>query len=284
MFVARLPVVLVMVAASGFASAGAVAAARGVTVQITQLPGEFAAGAAPAPVTVVASRSRGGCIRVRWSLVLGVEGVRPDHVRVDRIEQDGSFPTRVEATGDAIRITDRRLDPGTLCRGRTVTARYEISVAGEATGATGRLTLAAAAFSAGGQLLDRTTATRPVRLPRAPQPSDAVGADVQGADGLSAERLGADGPAAGRTSDSRVVRVGPIGLAVGAAMVLSGLVLLARVRRRSRRLRRLAEVRRPARRPAARGRLGPAAADISRRTTQRRGRPRQTLTLPPARR
>jgi hypothetical protein len=233
--VVRLPAVLVIVATFS-AGAGAPAhAAQGVTVRITQLPGEFLAGGPPATVTVSASRSRGGCIKLRWSLVLRVDGARPDRVGVDRIEQDGSFPVDVGNTGDAIRITDRELDPGTLCRDRRVTAQYEISFPGGATEDTAELTLAAEALTAGGQLLDRTTVSREVRPAEAPTSSaPAVAAPAQSGPSVAGAGGGLD---ARRASDSRVVRVGPVGLAVGVVMVLLGLALLARVRCRSRRLR-----------------------------------------------
>jgi hypothetical protein len=254
---ARLCTVLVIVTVSGFASAAPVAAAEGVTVQITQLPGEFVAGGPPAPVTVVASRSRGGCIKLRWSLALRVDEARPDRVRVDRIEQDGPFPVDTEVTGNAARVTDQRLDPGTLCRNRTVTAQYEITFPGDATG---EVTLVAEAFSAGGELLDRTTVTRGIRpAETSPTPEPAPGAAAGAA--APAQSGAASQGAADRVSDEGVVRIGPIGLAAGALMVLLGLGLLVRVRRRSRSLR-----------------------PISRRTTQRRGRTRQPLTLPPVRR
>lgn len=258
---ARLCTVLVIVVTSGFAGAAPVQAAEGVTVQITQLPGGFVAGGPAAPVTVVASRSRGGCIKLRWSLVLRVDEARPDRVRVDRIEEDGPFPVDTEIAGNAARVTDQRLDPGTLCRNRTVTAQYEITFPGEATG---EVTLAAGALSTGGQLLDRTTVTRGIRpAETSPTPEPAPGAAGTAApaqSGAAAQGAGG-GLGADRVSDEGVVRIGPIGLAAGALMVLLGLALLVRVRHRSRSLR-----------------------PIGRRTTQRRGRSRQTLTLPPVRR
>jgi hypothetical protein len=198
--VARLSAVLVISAAFGLATAAPALAAQGVTVQVTQLPGEFAAGGPPAPVTVVASRSRSGCIKVRWSLVLRVEGARLDRVRVDRIEESGSFPVNVRTTGNTARITDRQLDPGTLCRDRTVTARYEISFAGDAADAAAEATLAAEAFSAGGQLLDRATVTREV------QPADASAPPEPTADAATPAQSGRRPrrPAAGSTRTGRV--------------------------------------------------------------------------------
>ncbi len=125
------------------------------------LPDQFTAGGRVETVSAVVSRSdRGDCIKVRWSLVLGVQGLRLDQVRVDRIEETGSFPTEVRIDGDVARLTDRQLDPGTLCPGRTVTARYRIAFAGDV--GQGRVSLAAEAYDANLRLLSRQTATRAV--------------------------------------------------------------------------------------------------------------------------
>jgi hypothetical protein len=307
--VARLSVAVVCLAGFGWATAAPAFAAQGVTVQITELPGTFAAGGAPKTVTVVASKRSGDCIKVRWSLVLRVDGVRLDRVRVDRIEDNGSFPVTVQTEGDAARVTDRQLDPGTLCDDRTVTARYNVSFTGDAIdGGGGEVTFAPEARSVNGQLLDRTTVTRAVASAQAsPAPSE----DEDPAANVPTEEPSSAGTAAGgqvdanRTSDgSSVVRVGPIGLGVGAVLVLLGLGLLIKVRRRSRLTGRPGQRevwygatarRRPTGREAWRGRASSeydespapvtAPVGLSRRTTQRRrGRPRQTLTLPPMRR
>lgn len=230
---ARLCAVLAGVAGSAVATAGPALAAEGVTVQIKQLPGAFVAGGAPGTVTAVASKSRGDCIKIRWSLVLEFDGVRPDRVRVNRIEDDESFPVTPQPAGDSVRVTDRRLDPGRLCDDRSVTARYDITVVSGAVGGDGtaaRLGLAVEAFSSKGQLLDRTTVTRDVRGDTSPSPEP-----TQATPALSSPpAAGAGGGiAADRTSGDSVVRAGPFGLAAGAIMVLLGLGLLVKIRRRA---------------------------------------------------
>ncbi|WP_341719782.1 hypothetical protein QQG74_08785 [Micromonospora sp. FIMYZ51] len=129
--------------------------------ELSGLPDQFTAGGRVETVSAVVSRSdQGGCIKVRWSMVLGVQGLRLDQVRVDRIEETGSFPMEVRIEGDAARLTDRQLDPGTLCPGRTVTAQYRIAFTGDVD--QGRVSLAAEAYDQNLQLLSRQTATREV--------------------------------------------------------------------------------------------------------------------------
>ncbi|MFG1778181.1 hypothetical protein ACGFIG_17350 [Micromonospora sp. NPDC049048] len=133
--------------------------------ELSGLPDEFTAGDRVETLSAVVSRDGGGCVKVRWSMVLRVRGLRLDQVRMDRIEENGSFPLDIRADGNVARLTDRRLDPGTLCPGRTVTARYRVAFAGDVT--RGRITLAAEAYDANLRLLSRQTATRSVIGPNA---------------------------------------------------------------------------------------------------------------------
>lgn len=152
----------VLVCATGWAALppAPASAAPGFNTEITQLPGRFVAGRGAETVTAVVSTSlNGNCQKVRWSLVLRLQGVRPNQIEVDRVE-NGSFPVEVRAEGNGARLTDRQLDPGSLCRGRTVTAQYRIAVDDAASN--GRITLSVEALDAGGRLLDRGSATRDV--------------------------------------------------------------------------------------------------------------------------
>ncbi|RIV35602.1 hypothetical protein [Micromonospora radicis] len=137
--------------------------------ELSGVPDQFTAGGRVATVSAVVSRTdQGGCLKVRWSMVLAVQGLRLDQVRVDRIEETGSFPVEVRVDGDAARLTDRQLDPGTLCPGRTVTAQYRIAIVGEVD--QGRISLAAEAYDQNLQLLSRQAATREVVGRRAAAP------------------------------------------------------------------------------------------------------------------
>ncbi|MBQ1026753.1 hypothetical protein [Micromonospora sp. C95] len=155
----RIGVALACLTGVGFAMVAPAHAAF--ATELGGLPEQFTAGGRVATVSAVVSRDdQGDCIKVRWSLVLGVQGLRLDQVRVDRIEETGSFPVEVRAEGDAARLTDRRLDPGTLCPGRTVTAQYRIAFDRDVD--RGRVSLAAEAYDRNLRLLSRQTATREV--------------------------------------------------------------------------------------------------------------------------
>lgn len=217
--------------------------------ELSGLPDEFTAGGRVETVSAVVSRDDGGCVKVRWSMVLRVRGMRLDQVRMDRVEETGSFPLDIRADGDVARLTDRRLDPGTLCPGRTVTARYRLAFAGDVT--RGRITLAAEAYDANLRLLSRQTATRSVvgstartaapgePEPR-PAPADPTGpagetggaaepeaapaSDEPATDDLSTDEPVAAGAPAAAGAGRPVAGAGGFG-AVQAAFLLGGLLL-----------------------------------------------------------
>ncbi|MGW0213546.1 hypothetical protein ACWDXH_04070 [Micromonospora chokoriensis] len=153
---------VVLACLSGVELAAAAPAQAAFTTELSGLPARFTAGEQVRTVSAVVSRTdrRGGCVKVRWSMVLSVQGLRLDQVKMDRVEEAGDFPLEIRTEGDVARLTDRQLDPGTLCPGRTVTARYRVAFAEDAT--QGRVTLAAEAYDANARLLARQTATRSV--------------------------------------------------------------------------------------------------------------------------
>ncbi len=234
---------------AGPAPAGAVV--DGFEVTITEAPDEFEAGAEARTVEVVASTDkRGGCRKVRWSMVLRVEGVDLGQVRVARVEQDDSFPLRVETDGDTARLTDVRFDPGSLCRDRTVTARYRVAFDDDA--AAGRVTFLAQAFDAGTRLLEEATAVSRVvgedaEASPSPEPSESDGPEAddggeavadEPSDEAAAPSAGDEAagdlaarPAAGQGGVPSLL--GP-GLIIGAALVFAGVGLLLRIRMRNR--------------------------------------------------
>ncbi|MEH1095110.1 MULTISPECIES: hypothetical protein [unclassified Micromonospora] len=157
----RAGVVLACLSGVGLTAPAPASAAAGFATELNGLPDEFSVGDQVRTVAAVVSRTDGGrCVKVRWSMVLTVQGLRLDQVKMDRVEESGSFPLQIQTEGAIARLTDRQLDPGTLCPDRTVTARYRVAFAEDVT--RGRVTLAAEAYDANLRLLARQTATRNV--------------------------------------------------------------------------------------------------------------------------
>jgi hypothetical protein len=244
---ALLSAVLAVVAATLALPGRASAVEPGFQVAITELPATFGAGAEARAVTVVASTDVNRCQKVRWSLLLQVDGLDLDDVSVGRIEEGKDFPVRVEADGDAARITDRQLDPGQLCRGRTVTARYEIAIDDDAD--SGRVTFQAQAFNAGSKLLEVSTGGSQVvgqeqeaaESPSAdpsPSPSESSAEPEESAtDEQTAEpepeASVADIAAVPTAGSGTPSLLGP-GLIIGGILVFLGVGLLLRLRMRNR--------------------------------------------------
>jgi hypothetical protein len=220
----------------------------GFQVEITELPGTFTAGADARQVTVVATSEQNRCVKVRWSLLLEVDGPGLDEVEVAR-DEDGDFPVQVQnvAAGTA-RITDVQLDPGLLCRGRTVTARYQIAFDDEAE--PGRVTFRAQAFNAGRTLLQETSSRSEVKGEREePEESESPSPSASPSPSESAEAEEADDEATAEPKptdtdvDVAAVPTGSnsgtpsllgAGLIVGGILVFLGVGLLLRLRMRGR--------------------------------------------------
>ncbi|MEV4628764.1 hypothetical protein AB0J90_21095 [Micromonospora sp. NPDC049523] len=253
--IGRLGVVLAGVTGVGLLATGTpVSAAPGFDTRL-DLPGQFTAGGDPATISaVVGTSERGECRKVRWSLVLRVAGLRLDQVRVDRVEETGSFPVQVRADGDTARLTDTELDPGELCRDRTVTARYRIAFGAEAAG--GRVTVTAEAFDARSRLLASGSATRTVAGSRAratpsatrptgsPSPEATEAAPEESAEEEQPDELipvpteepvVASGTGGGRpdpAANSGRLGLVQVGFLTGALLLFLGVGLLMRVRHR----------------------------------------------------
>ncbi|WP_242624037.1 hypothetical protein [Micromonospora kangleipakensis] len=237
----RIGMVLACLSGAGLGAAAPARAAAGFATELSGLPDEFTAGNGVETVAAVVSRSDGGgCVKVRWSMVLGVQGLRLDQVKMDRVEDSGSFPLEIRTEGDVARLTDRQLDPGILCPGRTVTARYRVAFAEDVS--RGRVSFAAEAYDENLRLLARQTATRQVvgeeavatPSATAPEPTESSAApsdpaasapvsDDPGADATPSEEAVAELPppgAAGRP----VAQPGGFGVVQG-AFLLGGLLL-----------------------------------------------------------
>jgi hypothetical protein len=231
---------LAVAAAALAGPAPARAAADGFDVTITEMPARFTAGADARTVTVVASAEDGrDCEKVRWSMLLEVDGVDLDQVQVDRIEENGSFPLQVSTEGDTARLTDVRLDPGRLCPGRTVTARYLVAFTDSAPD--GRVTFQAQAFDADARLLEEASASTRVvggdaSPPATPAPSETPEDEPEDdAEPSPPAAVPGDAPPANRAAAEGGVPslLGP-GLVIGAVLVFLGVSLLLRLRLRNR--------------------------------------------------
>ncbi|WP_431877956.1 hypothetical protein [Micromonospora marina] len=166
----RIGLVLTFVAGTGYGGALPARAAAAFSTELSGLPDEFTAGNRVETLSAVVSRSDGGgCVKVRWSMLVRVQGLRLDQLKVDRVEDSGSFPLEIRTEGDTARLTDRQLDPGVLCPGRTVTARYRVAFAEDV--GRGRVSFAAEAYDPQLRLLARRTASREVVGEETPTPA-----------------------------------------------------------------------------------------------------------------
>lgn len=243
---------VVLACLSGVELAVAAPAQAAFTTEMSGLPGRFTAGEQVRTISAVVSQTdrRARCGKVRWSMVLSVQGLRLDQVKMDRVEENGDFPLEIRTEGDVARLTDRQLDPGTLCPGRTVTARYRVAFAEDVT--QGRITLAAEAYDANLRLLARQTATRtvvglggvptgtpkPTKTP--PEPTESASApaeDENAATEEPVEEYPADAapPAASRpVSQSGAFGVVQAAFLLGGLLLFLGVGLLLRLRQLTR--------------------------------------------------
>lgn len=214
------------------------AAVPGFDVRITEVPDAFTAGQAPGTLTAVASTVVGrACQKVRWSMVLRVAGFRLDQLRVSRIEETGAVPLTIEADGDTARLTDTAFDPGELCRGRTVTARYQVSVTEGAPD--GQVTFQTEAYDRDQTLLQQATATSEVvgagaAASPSPEPSSEPSAEPSeepSAEPSASAPAAVDALPAGNRGSTSLLGVG---LVVGAVLIFLGVGLLLRIRLRNR--------------------------------------------------
>jgi uncharacterized membrane protein len=177
-------------------------------------------------------------------------------VRVQRVEETGAFPLEVEADGDTARLTDARLDPGALCIGRTVTARYEVSFEGEAED--GEVRFQAEVFDARARLLQRASGTSQVvdgaeraeeeapaeRAEPSPSPSKTTPADEDASRDAEVDQQDAGEEPAAAPAETPIAAVPAgnggstsllgVGLVIGALLIFMGVGLLLRLRLRNR--------------------------------------------------
>jgi len=194
------------------------------------------------------------CQKVRWSMVLRVaDGLTFDDLKVTRIEDNQEFPLNSQINGDTARLTDVQFDPGQLCRGSTVTSRYDISIDDGAP--SGRLGYEVQAVNADNEVFSQASATSQVdgTAPASPTPTETAttaptptesddaadtGADADDATDAPSEAAAAAVPTDGVSANSASAQggvpslLGP-GLIVGALFVFIGVGILLRLRTRN---------------------------------------------------
>jgi hypothetical protein len=244
---------LAIVAATLLLPAAANAAAPGFALKLTDLPDTFAAGGNAKTITAVVSADAGKrCQRVRWQLVVKVDGAKIDQARIDRVVEPGGSPLRVRTKGDTARITDVLFDPRTLCPGRTVQAGYKVSFTGNSAG---RVTFEAQALDGVGRVLQSATGSSRIVTGQAAREADAsatpspgeskqavatpspiatAGGDDSSAPPAAAAPPGDDTPGKAASASSGIPSLLGPGLIVGAVLVFLGVALLLRIKLRNR--------------------------------------------------
>jgi hypothetical protein len=213
----------------------AAAEVPGFTVRVAA-PDRFTAGRDAATVTAVVTSDNRRCRKVRWVLVVRTE-VSADQLRVTRVEDDGEFATSAGTEGDTTTIVDDALDPGTLCRGRTVTGRWQIAFDGPDGG---DVQFEARAFDGEQTLLTTAGASATIRGERAASPS-AEPSDEPDEKEEAAPEKEETGPVLDQDSEEppaalvaeESTLLGP-GLIIGGICVFLGVLLLLRLRTRAR--------------------------------------------------
>jgi hypothetical protein len=217
----------------------AAAEVPGFSVRVTA-PDRFTAGRGAATVTAVVTSDNRRCRKVRWVLLVRT-GVSAEQLRVTRVEDDGEFATSAGTEGDTTTIVDEALDPGTLCRGRTVTGRWQIAFDGPDGG---DVRFEARAFDAEQTLLTTAGASATIRGERAAAPSAEPSEEPAEEEEKEKEEAAPEedtGPVVDTESDEpeaalvaeESTLLGP-GLIVGGICVFLGVLLLLRLRTRAR--------------------------------------------------
>jgi hypothetical protein len=228
-----------LVAATLAWSAPAQADTPGFAVNVGS-PSTFTIGKAAKALSAVASTDRARrCHKVRWALTVRTEGISLDQLEVTRVENGRSFPARVRLGEDGASIVDAGVDPGQLCRNRTVSARWNIGFSGPDDG---RVSFEVKAVDAAGRLLATGGAAAQVLTAVAAKPSASPSKSASATPTFSPEPTEAVAAPAGAPSSAAAAALTPAssstsilgpGLIVGAVLVLLGVFLLVRLRRRT---------------------------------------------------
>jgi hypothetical protein len=241
-------------AGAALGAAGVTAPAQadvpGFSVRVTA-PATVKAGGGTKTLTAVATSDQRQCRKVRWTLVVRGGDVPLSQIRVTRFEDAGEFPARVSVDGDTATLVDEQVDPGTLCQGRTVTGKWQIGVSGRDGG---RIRFEVRAFDGTNTLLSTSGANTEVTgvvATSSPTPARSSPAPAETSPDEEADDEATDEPTVPANRTTSAVALNPAssddsnllgpGLVVGGVFFFLGLILLLRLRSRTREARREAQ-------------------------------------------
>ncbi|HEY2948162.1 MAG TPA: hypothetical protein VGJ53_07160 [Micromonosporaceae bacterium] len=134
------------------------------------LPSGFRVEGSPGSVTVRIARDDKGCVAARWVVTVGLPGMSPDQIRVERSRDGAWHEVVIEPIGDgAVAFASG----GALCKDRDITARYRVSFLSGAPGGRAEFVLRA---TANGGRIGSDSGSRRVSGPRNATPSPSVSA------------------------------------------------------------------------------------------------------------
>ncbi|WP_430784282.1 hypothetical protein [Actinoplanes sp. G11-F43] len=215
---------------------------RGFSVRVST-PGEFRAGGDAGTVTAVVTSENRRCRKVRFVLLMRTR-IDPGQARVVRVEETGPFATTNETQGNTTTFVDNELDPGTSCRGRTVTGRWQVAFGGPDGG---DVRFEVQAFDERNTLLSAGGAITPVEGGREAEPSptptrepEPDEEETEEAAPVEADAEETRPPLAAQTEETDAALIanetsllGP-GLVAGGICVFLGVMILLRLRTRTR--------------------------------------------------
>ncbi|WP_405092529.1 hypothetical protein OG767_06085 [Micromonospora sp. NBC_01392] len=206
--------------------------------------GSFTAGGSAGAVTVEVRKRTEGCVSLRTTLGLRLDGLRADQVRVQVASGGRWVGVPVSGGGGVVTTSQVASVERPLCKGKGAAVRYRVSFLSGAVG--GRLEIAGEASAANGQVLGRagrsarlvgaeptpSPSPTPSRKPSPTPTPSTVAATPPETAGTSAV-VAAVEPAAGAAADDSSFG-GSMIMWFGIALVLVGVALIVLLVRRSR--------------------------------------------------
>ncbi|MEU8209373.1 hypothetical protein AB0B85_09250 [Micromonospora sp. NPDC049044] len=209
----------------------------------------FAAGGSAQGVNVAVRKRTDGCVLLRTAVVLSLQGLQPNQVKVEVNAGRHWSPVGLSGGGGNVGTVQTSPAQPTLCKGKGITVRYRVTFGAGVSG--GRLVVIGAGFNAAGLEIGRGSDTARVtgaRVTPSPTPSKKATptptpTDVAAVD--DAVTPAALGDASGAPDTSAVAATSSGGtspvMIFGVVMVAIGLLLIVLLFRRSRQDRRPAD-------------------------------------------